>query len=243
MGPELLTDLSVFERVASVISGRFIPVDDLTRKKKDERPVTLFSAVMGSFGLDHKDSFLSARNHDELRRAVKWTYSILDEVTETRSQPWAMQPGRAEKEVVNALFEAGRRHPSTAFDGLTADLRVGLSRVTGRGKMRGAIACEAARAAVLKDIEFAEVISPLASEGVSDDDLLAELESLPGQVETEDVDWPVAKKWTLGYNEYLKTEPLDLSLGAYCAWLIPGWRDVTNEQLIACLESIVRKAA
>ena len=237
------SSLSLFENVALVLRGRFAPIDNLSRKKKDDRPVTLFSAVLGNFGLGHSDSFLSARNHQEIHRAVKWTYSVLDDVTGTRSQLWAMQPGRTENEVVDVLVKAGLRHPATEFDGLTADLRVGLAKVAGRGKMRGALACEAARVAYLSDTDFAEVISPLVLEGMTDDDVLADLESVSGAIRTGDADWSTAKKWTLGYNEYAKTDPLNLSLGAYCMWLANGWKDITDEQLTVCLDKTLRPAA
>lgn len=230
--------MALFENIADVLRGRFVPVDDLTQKKKSERPFTLYSAVMENFGIGSTDTLFSARNHAELRRAVRWTYSILDEVTGTRSEPWAMQLERTESEILDALSEAGRQHPATEFDDLRGDLRVGLGKVAGRGKMRGALACEATRVAFISGSDFAEVISRLADDGVRDEEILAELEAIPGTIEQKEADWTVAANWALRFNDYASADPANTSLSAYCRWLSEDWSDMTDERLMARLENV-----
>lgn len=232
--------MALFEDIANVLRGRFVPVDDLTRKKKSDRPFTLYSAVMENFGIGAADTLFSARNHSELRRAVRWVYSVLDEVTETRSQPWAMELTRTEGEVLEVLREAGRRHSSTEFDGLSADLRVGLGKVAGRGKIRGALACEATRVAVLEGVDFAKVIARLASENVRDEEVLTDLESIPGTIEQKDADWTMASKWALHYNEFASADPANSSLGSYCRWIADDWTEMTDDLLMERLEKVSR---
>lgn len=230
--------MGLFEDVAEVVRGRFSPSHDLTRTKKEDRTTTLYSAVMEQFGLDLTDSALSARNHDEIRRAVRWFYSVLDEVTGERSEPWAMRAERTEGEILDALAEASKRYPTTEFDGLSADLRVGLTKVAGRGKMRGALACEATRVSLLRGVDFAHVIGRLAEDGLTDAQVLHELESVPGEIEVKAAEWKIAAKWAICYNDYIATDPPDTTLGAFCRWLSVEWGEMTDDALSQRLEEI-----
>lgn len=230
--------MGLFEKVAEVVRGRFTPSHDLTRTKKDVRTTTLYSSVMEHFGLDLVDSALSARNHAEIRKAVRFFYSVLDEVTGERSEPWAMRSERTEVEILAALAEASKRYPTTEFDELTADLRIGHAKVAGRGKMRGALACEAKRVALLREVDFAQVIGRLADDDCTDAEVLHEWESVPGEVEVKAADWQVAARWALAYNDFTSKNPGDTTLGAFCRWLSDEWGEMTDDALSRRLQEV-----
>jgi hypothetical protein len=227
--------MGLFDDVAKVVKGRFTPSHDLTRTKKEDRTTTLYSAVMEHLGFDLVDSVLSARNHGEIRRAVRWFYSVLDEVTGERSEPWAMRPERTEAEVLKVLGEASKRYPFTEFDLLTADLRIGLTKVAGRGKMRGALACEVA---YLRGVDFAQVIGRLADDDLSDCEVLDELEAVPGEMEAKAADWKIAAGWALAYNTFTSKDSSDTTLGAFCRWLSDEWGEMTDERLTERLQEV-----
>ena len=234
--------MSLFGNVAEVLEGRFTPSHDLTRTKKAERVTTLYSALMEHFGLDLADSSLSARNHVEIRRAVRWFYSVLDDVAGERSEPWAMRPERTEAEIRGVLAEASKRYPTTEFDELTADLRIGLTKVAGRGKMRGALACEATRVSSLRKVDFAQVIGRLAADDLTDAEVLAEWESVPGEIDVKATDWKIAAKWALAYNDFASKNESDMTLGAFCRWISTEWDEMTDEGLAQRIDAALEAA-
>lgn len=224
----------MFAKVESVLSGRFVPAIDASRSyKKNERPFTLYSALMESLGLGFGDSVLSARNHDAIVAAVRHFYAALDSVTGERSQVWAMRPSRTEDEIVAALRAAAGQFAPTDFDGLVADLRVGLGKVAGRGKFRGAVAVEATRVACLERRPFVDVLEALFGREVPDAEALSCLESVPGDIDVADADWSPAISFANAYGEFLANDPDDMSLWSYWHWLRASSPIVSDQALSA----------
>jgi hypothetical protein len=228
----------LFSAVASTLSGRFVSaVDDDV--EQPEGAVTLYSALLETFGLGSADSTLSASNHAELKAAISWFYATLDDVVGDRSEPWAMRAGRTESEVLDALGRASRRFPVTEFDDLRAVLRTGLHKVPGRGKIRGAVAVEATRVARVTGRSFSLTIGDTFVDGVSDADGLSALERVVGHIEVKGTDWAPAIAWSRGYNDFLASEPADVSLMAFCKWISDDW-SLSDGDLVQRLDSLRR---
>jgi hypothetical protein len=230
----------LFAEVAELLRGSFAPAEE---KGSDAR--SLYSAVLKRFDLESSDSVLSARNHTQVRAGVRWFYAMLSEILGERSDTWAMRPERTEAEVVDLLGRASEAFSVTEFDNVKAVLRVGINKVPGRGKPRGSIAVEAVRVAHLKDQSFAQTISEAFSQGSSDLEALERLEAVVGDCEPRNVDWKPAAKWSLGYSRFAATDPDDVSLAAYCAWISDDWRlsDADLVQRLAKLTVSLEPAA
>lgn len=226
----------VFRSISDLARGNFAPVAEPSQGvKAAERRYTLYSAVAQHFGIGHSDSVLSARNHNEIARAIAWVYSVLDEVVGARSQPWAMQPERTEEDVVAALDRAGQKYPTTPFDAVTADIRAGNARLPGRGKPRSAVACEAVRVSYGRGVSFAAVIAEVATLNLGDMAMVEHLEQQPGDLPERGVDWATATAWASGYGLFLAGEPDDHRLCAYCTWLFDDWTGVDDSVLLGRL--------
>ena len=226
----------LFAAVGSRLRGRFVAaVGD--NVEQPEGAVTLYSALLETFGLGSADSTLSATNHAELKAAIRWFYATLDDVVGDRSEPWAMRAGRTESEVLDALGRASRRFPVTEFDDLRAVLRTGLHKVPGRGKIRGAVAVEATCVARATGRSFSLTIGDTFVDGVSDADGLSALELVEGQIEVKGTDWSPASAWSRAYGDYLASEPTDVSLAAYCRWISDDW-SLSDGDLVQRLSSL-----
>lgn len=222
----------LFERAAELLNGRFVPVAD-----KGNDGISLYSAVLENFGLEAIDSVLSARNHAEVRAGLHWFYSTLSATLGERSDTWAMRPSRTESEILNVLERARKAHPTTEFDDVKAVLRIGINKVAGRGKPRGSIAVEAVRVAHLTGQSFSQTISESLRPGTSDLEALALLEAVAGDCDPKTVDWKTAAQWSLAYSAFTATDPQDVSLAAYCAWISDDW-SLSDGDLLQRLERV-----
>ena len=229
--------MGIFERVSDTLRGRFTPAADLKEAGEElGNPTTLYGAICETVGLRPTDSAMSASNHQAIRGAIRAIYEALDEVIGERSQPWAMRPERTEQEVLDALSRAASRNPNTDYDDVQAQIRVGVSKVGGRGKLRGALASEVARVAHVQQRPFAQVLADHLIDGRSEIDALVALEAVGGLAEQRDINWTTAQAWSRGYGRYT-SESSDLSLLGYCRWLSTDWGDLGDEALI---EAVVR---
>lgn len=225
--------MTIFEAVAQIITGKFIPAVDTSKKyDKENRPTTLYNALMTHLGFGTQDSVLSAVNHHEMSETIRWFYATLDDVLGQRSQPWSMRPERTEGEVVDLLKKASGTAGSTTHDYVVAEIRPGNTKLAGRGKHRAAIGIEATLIASTTDSSFASVIREVFSSAPSDRDALSTLEQRRLEEVPETIDWTPAKAWASGYSTYSSQEDARPNLAAYCEWLFTSWEDVTNEDLI-----------
>jgi len=224
--------MMIFAEVAELLRGRFAPAEE-----KGRDAISLYSAVLKRFGLESSDSVLSARNHTEVREGVRWFYARLSETLGQRSDTWAMRSERTEAEVVELLGRASEAFSVTEFDSVKAVLRIGINRVPGRGKPRGSIAVEAIRVAHVKGQSFTQTISEALPRGSSDLEALERLEVIIGDCDPRNVDWKPAAKWSLGYSKFSATDPDDLSLAAYCAWISDDW-SFSDADLLGRLERL-----
>lgn len=224
--------LVLFGEVAALLNGSFAPVEE-----KGRDAISFYSAVCKRFGIEANDSILSARNHSEVREGVRWFYARLSDLLGERSDTWAMRPMRTEDEVLEVLARAAKQFPSTDYDNVKAVLRIGINKVSGRGKPRGSIAVEAVRVAHLQGQSFAQTISEALSPGSSDLEALSRLEAVMGDCDPKTVDWKPAAQWSLAYSAFTGSDPPDVSLAAYCAWISDDW-SMSDGDLLQRLERV-----
>lgn len=230
--------MSLFYSIKRELEGRFVP-----RLDKDEAGssgpsmMTLSRAIRISLGLGAGDSVLVATNHHDLREAIKFVDSELDKVLGHRADLWSMNVERTEPEVLSLLEKVIDLYPSTAYDTLYAEMRVGMNKVLGRGKYRSAIACEAARVAYLTGKDFSQVLAPLVEAQKRDEDMLSCLEKIDGKISINDVDWALPKSWTDAAGVYFQGDVSSWQIHSFCTSIAPDWSQIDDKALYRLTES------
>jgi hypothetical protein len=191
-------------------------------------------------GLGYDDSVLVATNHEELRQAIRWASDVLTSLLGTSFQPWSAAPTRTEADVLELLSRAAAVHPTTPVDDVSAQLRLGVNKVKGRGKPRGAIGAEAARVAHVQQLTLGQVLAPLAVGSPTDRQMLAELESIDGGPDEGEVYWKAASLWSVAAGEYLSRDLTTYSVAGFCNSLGDRWKELSGAPLEEFLKARIR---